>query len=271
MATAPQEQDEPLPGEEPELNSEPVLEQDDYDPENDPYAPLATRIGWVPKDQFKGDVSKWKPAEEYILAGHDIQRNTAKELREMRSTLDTMSRTTASIMEDKLAEQRAQLIEAHQVAVEDGDPEKAFAVSQQIARLSQAPAPSGNDPVAKWQADNPWYKQDPLATDLAFQTCNRLAQQGFGVQQQLDAARKAVEREFPELVGGTAPQPQARNTPPSVRGPTSRTVAPSNRAKGFHDLPKPAQDVAKDMVERGKLNSVDEYATKYWQNYGRKA
>lgn len=268
MATAPEQE----PNEELEPTGiETEVETDDYDPANDPVAPLAMRMGWVPKDQFKGDVSKWKPADQYILDGHDIQTRTSKELREIKSTVDTMSRTTAQIIEDKLAEKQQLLASQYQEAFDDGDAERAFRLSQQMTQLQNAPRPSvGGDPVTKFKAENEWYGKDPLASDLAYQTCDRLSKQGFSVEQQLEAARLAVAREFPDLVPDAAPAAR-RPTAPSVRAPTTRTTAPSNRQKGFHDMPKAAQDTAKRLVESGHLKDVDGYTAKYWQNAGGKA
>ena len=57
-----------------------------------------------------------------------------------------------------------------------------------------------------------------------------------------------------------------RQEPPRVHQPGNRATAPTNRAKGFADMPAAAQKVAKDMVERGVIPSLDAYVKNYWQN-----
>ena len=32
----------------------------------------ALAMGWQPKEQFKGDPSKWRPAEEYVQRGEEL-------------------------------------------------------------------------------------------------------------------------------------------------------------------------------------------------------
>lgn len=254
MATAPEE----LQPNEDELDPNAPPQEDE--PEQPPSVEeLAQQMGWVPQDQFKGPAEKWKPAHQFVLDGHDIQRTVSKELRELKSTVDVMSRTSASIVEQNIAERRRELEQAHNQAVEDGDPAEARKISQAIDRLSETSVPRPVNGVDEWKRKNSWYEKDPLATDLALETCERLARQGFGHAEQLEAAERKVRKEFPELFNDAPAQ-----RPPAVRAPQSRQATPPAKVKGFHDMPRAAQDTATEMAGRGVIKSVDDYVKNYW-------
>ena len=91
-----------------------------------------------------------------------------------------------------------------------------------------------------------------------------------------EEARKAQERAFvndPQAMQGKGanPNPGDGKAPAAVNSPGSRSASPSNRAKGFADLPPAAQKIAKDMVERKVIPNLDAYTKMYWQNAERKA
>jgi cell division septum initiation protein DivIVA len=263
MATAPEEL-QPQPGEENEdPNAQPPDDGGDPPPsDDDPYAPLAQKMGWVPKDQFRGPAEKWKPAEQFIIDGHSIQQQTSKELREMRQTLDAVSRTSASIVEQQIADKKRELERLHAEAVEEGDVEGARKISQRIDTL-QAPTVQPVSGLDDWKRQNRWFESDPLATARAFEISDRLAAAGVPKDRQLAEIERGIRKEFPELFND---KPQQR--PPSVSQPGSRTSAPSNRARGFHDMPKAAQDVAKDMLDRGVIPNLEAYTNNYWKSAG---
>jgi hypothetical protein len=79
-------------------------------------------------------------------------------------------------------------------------------------------------------------------------------------QNQIEEAQAAVRRRFPELFADTPPPAK---TPPAVHGTTSRAAAPSNRAKGFGDLPSSARTAGEMMVRKGLVKDIATYA-KFW-------
>lgn len=247
---APVEQ-QPDPQEAPEANEQPSeVEQ------------IARDLGWRPKEEFKGDEAAWKDPVEFIRAGKDIQSGMSKELKAMRETLDNVSRTSATIMQQELARQRADLEARYEQAFVEGDATAAQQIQQQIGRIDQAAvaptAPEVNDFVKR----NPWFNSDPLARDLAIQTADRLAKQGYGAAEQVKAAEREVRRFYPEHFAQA--QPAAR-----VAEPASRATPARSSAKGFHSLPPAAQKIARDMVERGLLPSTDAYVANYFKDQGK--
>jgi hypothetical protein len=248
-------------------------EEEVEDDGEEAYAPLASKMGWVPKDQFRGNPDDWKPPSEFILAGHDIQKNVSRELREVKQTLQTVSRTSASLAEQQIARERDRLRGEFQAAVDEGDAEGAERASRALHGLEQQkPAASGG--ADDWvQRNASWFRVHPLATARAAEICERLAAQGMPHEKQLEAVDQAMEREFPELVGKTPPvSPTApRKAAPALGSSANRMATRSNGKRTFHDMPAAAQQVAKDMADRGVIPNIDAYVTQYWQEAERKA
>lgn len=227
-----------------------------YEPS--PYDDLARQMGWTPRDEFKGDPEGWKTAEQFIRDGHDIQRQQGRDLREMRSTLDNISRTSAQILADRIEQEKTRLAQEYNAAVEDGDARKSFEIAQKIQGLDEQRPQPGKDETAAWIEKNPWYRSDPLAARVAFNVCEDLKH--LPVSQQLEAAEREVRRVYPQLFND---KPSGK-PPPGVNPPASRGTTTTPKEKGFADMPKAAQDIARDMVERKVIPNLESYATRYW-------
>ncbi len=257
---APEETQEPQPEEQP-------AEQPEEEP--DPVAGIAQEMGWVPKEKFKGKEDDWKPAAEYIREGKTIQKTMARDLKDMRHQMDTMAKTSSAILQERLNDERQRIAQQYQQAVEDGDPDKAWKASNRLQEINtqeqqahnQGPAPEAQE----WVQRNAWFNTHPIATAMAMKVADLHAQQGQPAYKQLEAAEHEVRRAYPELFG----QARQDKAAPSVASPGSRSASPSNKSKGFSDMPRPAQDVARDMVDRGVIKSVDDYSRNYWASEGK--
>lgn len=249
--------------------------QDQGNGEDSPYAPLAKEMGWVPKDQYQGD-GEWRDAETFIRAGRDIQRETSRELKTVRAQLDTIARTSASIVEQQVKERTDELAARYAKAVEDGDASEAFKLSGEIHALktggaqgdgARAPSPEAQSFAER---NSNWFNKPGFeyATARAVEITNTLAAQGYTDHgQQLKIAEQRLKVEMPQLF-----KDQRNGKPPAgVHSPGSRSSGASNRVKGFSDMPKEAQDIARDMEQRGVIKSKDDYAKNYFANIEGKA
>jgi hypothetical protein len=97
-----------------------------------PYAELAQKVGWVPRDQFSGPPEAWKPADQFIIDGRDIQRETASRLKTVESQLSTIAKTSASLVEQQVNERVDALRAQHAEAVDAGDAPAALKIAQKI-------------------------------------------------------------------------------------------------------------------------------------------
>lgn len=231
---------------------DPPDNQADETPE--PIVNLAMEMGWLPKDQFRGDPDAWKPADQFIRAGRDIQQTTARELRSMREQVERMGSVTETIVRDKEAEINARWEAKIAQAAEDGD--TALAVKLAKERPVTSPANGGPDPtVQQWVAKNQWFTSDPLAKARAEEISNRLAH--LPVPDQLAQVERAIRKEYPELFPTPAKQPPATQTG------STRSAAPSNRVKGFAEMPLASQQVALDYEKRLGVPK-EQTAKSYW-------
>jgi hypothetical protein len=238
-----------------------------------PYAELAQKIGWVPKDQFGGPPEAWKPADQFIIDGRDIQRETASRLKTVESQLSNIAKTSASLVEQQVNERLDALRAQHADAVEAGDAPAALKIAQTIDTTLANVTPANSGPSAEAQAfadrNSSWFNQpgQEYATARAREICNTLAAQGYDHGTQLRIAEQRMKQEMPQLFGE-----QKNGKPPAgVNQPGSRGAAPSNRQKGFADMPKEAQDIARDMVDRNVIKSTDDYVRNYFANAAAKA
>lgn len=231
--------------------------QQQADDTPEPIANLARDMGWTPREEWQGEPEKWKPAEQFIRDGREIQQTTARELRSLREQMDRMSGVTSQIIEDKVTQARAAWEANLTRAVEDGDTETAL----KLAREEPQAKPSGNGPdpqVAQWVAKNQWFNTDPLAKMRAEEISNRLAH--LPVAEQLAQVERAIRKEFPDHFPAPAKQP------PGVQTGASRNPNPSNRQKGFNDMPAASQQMARDMVKRHPDLTLEAIAKSYWSD-----
>jgi hypothetical protein len=218
---------------------------------------IAAEMGWRPKDQWTGDPEAWKPADQFIRDGREIQQTTARELRSVREQIERMGQVTETIVQDKLAERDAEWQRKMAKAVDDGDTEAALKLADQRPAAKAANG-TGPDPlVAAWTAKNPWFNTDPLARVRAEELSNRLAH--LPVPEQLAQVERAMKREFPEHF------PAQSKQPPATQTGGSRNPNPSNRAKGFADMPLASQQVALDYEKRLGVPK-EQTAKSYWQD-----
>lgn len=245
-----------------------VVEEGD-EPQLDPVESIASELGWMPEDKFKGKKEDWKPAADYIREGKTIQTGMARDLKDVRKQMDTMARTSAAILAERLQAEREKLETAYSQAVEDGDAERARKLGDKIheneGRTKEIQQP--NTPPSEsveWVERNPWFNSHPLARAVALETADRYSRAGKTNAEQLAAAEEEVRRAYPHLFAN-GQQRQA----PGVSQPGSRSASPGNRAKGFGDMPKEAQDIAKDMVFRGVITDTDAYVRNYWASEGK--
>lgn len=258
---------------------EPQFPDDDGDGDDppeaakpDPIADLAKTMGWRPKEEFKGDPNLWKPADEYIRAGGEIQRGQSRELKDLRTTMDNIARTNAAIVQSTIAAEREKLVNKYNQAVEDGDGQQIWKITQDINKLNGeeqklvAPPPAPPPPEAQsWVQRNEWFNRDPLARDLALNVAERYARAGHSSEDQLAAAEREVKKQYPHLF------PAQQKDPPGVAQPGGRGPAPRKQGSTFADLPQEAKKIAADMAERGVIPDKEAYAKQYWQNAGKKA
>jgi hypothetical protein len=204
---------------------------------------VAAEIGWKPKEQFKGDEAKWRPAADYIRQSKSIEDSLKGTVKELKGTVDRLASTSAKQTERALQQQAEHYEAMLEQAVEDGDKEAAKQAREgirntdrQLEQLSKA-----DDPEERFKSDNPWYGQDDDATAYAVAISQREARKGASFEDQLKAAAEGVRKRFPELFDKQE-QRQTLKAPPQVTAPSRSSSA--RRGTGYADLPADAKKAA---------------------------
>ncbi len=246
------------------MNEEQVIDTQEEQEDTSPFDELAREMGWFPKDEYNGDPEKWRPAREYIKHGIAGTKRVKSDLKAVKETADRLARTSAAITAKALEDQRRELEELHDQAVEDGDKVEARRVAKELAKMDDTPLVDDvRGQVAEFTERNPWYGTHPKATDYAAMISQRLAKQGKSVDEQLEAAEEEVRERFPELF-------EKPKKAPAVHNSTARVSNHTPKEKGVADLPAEARKAGEEYVKMiaqkmpGKQYTLKDYAATYW-------
>lgn len=216
---------------------------------------IAAELGWKPKDQWQGDPEAWKPADQFLRDGREMQQSATRHARSLEEQIARIGGMTEQLVNDRVAEARAQWEREFNQAVEDGDTVKAAQLAQKQPGAPDTKAPADPLEVTRWKSENQWFETHPEASALAAAVSQRLRH--LPVAEQLTEAGKEVRKRFPELFPGAKPPPQTNGTGP-------RSANPSNRAKGFMDIPAESRAVFQDMKGRYPDLTPEAFAKSYW-------
>lgn len=272
------------------MSEEPITEDGevvdnipDVDPELQAVEDRARRQGWRPKEEYRGDPSRWVDARTFVLRGEaelPILRErfrkidtefsaTRTELNDVKKKLTEATEVLVEFRDmSRNAEQRAydrakdELRQRQREAVQEASPEKFDAAQRQIDALPQpAPVPpkrpepvaaavgalppgAGPDPVTlQWINDNPWFNIDRPMHDYALYEDREIKMEFPGW---------SVAEQLAEVRQRTMDKfPEKfgntrRRTPSAVAA--SAAPLPKTKGKTVKDLP----DDAKAALERFK-------------------
>lgn len=219
-----QEVDEELPAELPPSDDEltPAEKQYEADQAADKAAETeASRKGWVPRAQYKGDPAKWVDAKTFIERGERFVVNLQREVSSLKAQIEGFEGTKkafAKFYEEALEKKDKELQEAitalrvqRSSAIRDGDDEFAVQIEDRIDLLKEqkrelkalpdtpkapatdAPKDDANpdeppavktDPVIlEWIEDgNTWFDEDPRLRAYALSVGDRLIKEGETVR-----------------------------------------------------------------------------------------
>lgn len=262
----------------------------------------ATKKGWVPKDQYKGDPAKWVDARTFIDRGERFNQNLQRELAGMRKKLQEFEGTkkafvkfheeTIAAKDKELAKAINDLRVARSEATADGDHEGAVALEDRIDLLrderkklketpaeqqeeedgpdgSKAKGPNPTDPVlVEWIADgNEWFDDDPAMRAYAIAVGEGLIKgdpdQPRG-RKFLDKVRAKMEEEFPRKF--KAKTPAREKTDPAEGGGKGGNSGSGKYAGGKTEADLPAEDrrLMRQYIAEG-WTTKEKFLTSYWE------
>ena len=258
MATAPIEADE---GEAPDL------EANDNAPRD--YEAEARKQGWTPKEEFKGDESRFVDAETFVRRAEEITPLIKKQNQALKSEIEQLKKSVKQVREFATkAEERAynRAIADLEAKMEDAGEMGDNAKLRELAReMREIEKPSAPDAVQFTQAqvaralldfrdENPWYDEGGKYADYA----------ALVADEHKDLAQTTPPDEFFKMIGD-----KVRERYPEVDKPKAERIKPRNpvegvtnrgsgqRGKTFADLPPDAQRMAEKWERQGLMTKAD--------------
>jgi hypothetical protein len=247
----------------------------------------ARKMGWTPKDEFRGDPDKWRDAREFLERGDNMlpimrerQGKLERRIEELESTLKEFGEYHKKVHKNAYEKALAEIKDEQRAAVEDGDIERFDAAEKKLEDLESSspgdppPASPGRTPppgmptpemVKKWEADNSWYGKDKELSAYADAqgAYLREARPELEGQDWLNEITEEVQRRFPEKF-----QNERRQKPgPVDPGGDPASGSPSGKGKGYSDLPPSAKRQCDRFLKEGAIDSREEYA-KEWFSQG---
>lgn len=255
-----------------------ALEPADIATEGDPTSPdardyeaEARKLGWLPKDEFKGDDARWTDAETFVKRGEEMLPLVKAQNKKLREELDDLKRQVRKASEYfSKAEQRgyeqalADIERRHAQAVEEGDTAAANKAARDLVKLekefdqSKADAAPVIDPAEvqktlnDWMDKNDWYVLDDAKRRYADMQAERMGEAKDwpgGLPAWLGELEKRVDAKFTER---RAPV----NAAPGQR-------APVKAGKSYADLPPEAKKLCDKWVAQGVIKSRDDYVKNF--------
>ena len=266
----------------------------------------AREIGWRPKEEFRGDPSKWVDAETFVTRGENfipILRADREKLRgennEIRAAL-TETQTLLKASQEAIAELkkyhtedtarqvervRREIVEQLKEARADNDVEGELKLQRELNKLetaqaapepakpAPAAAPAASAPVdpdfQAWSTENPWFATKP-----------RLRMLAVGIAEEVKASEPSLkgkaffERISEEMAQYLGPQ-EGRGTDKVAGGgrPSGGSSGgPGRRAKTYADLPADARAAcdtySSKLVGPGRVHKdLDSWRAQYAKDF----
>lgn len=257
MATAPIETDE---GEAPDL------EANDNAPRD--YEAEARSLGWIPKEEFKGDDAKFVDAETFLKRSDEVMPFLKKQNQALRTEMEKLKRSIKQVNEFATkAEERAyaraiaDLEARHEDAIEEGDTAKAREIAKEMREIAK-PTPAAvqfteqqvTRALIDFRDENPWYDEGGKYADYA----------ALVADEHKDLAQTTPPHEFFKMIGD-----KVRERYPEVDKPKAERARPRNpvegvtnrgsgtRGRSFADLPVEAQRMAEKWEKQGLMTKAD--------------
>lgn len=248
----------------------------------------ARRMGWAPKEEFRGDPARWKEAKEFLDRGENelpilrdryraLEERSDKEIGGIKKQLDE----TLGVLKEFRDFSRTAEERAYKKAKDDLEARMEYAVGQadtdafkaakrdldQLEAPKAAPkpeearttAPAVPVEITQFIADNPWFNNDPELRAYAGAVHDRIMRERPGVPlaEQLQEAKREVVARFPDKFSNPRREQAAAVTAPGGS-------SPRKKGKGYDDLPGDAKKICDRFVKTIPGYKREEYVKVYF-------
>lgn len=245
----------------------------------------ARRLGWVAKDEFKGDPERWRPAEEFLERGetllpllkrdnerlHRLVTDTQTQLKEVQESTKELLNFTSKAEERAYKRAKAEIESRVEQAAASADPN---AVRQGMRELDELnaeqvkPAPKKEetktvtaDPVIQdWIEKESWFIKSPVLNTYATDVFGELERSAPGMSKSdiLAETKKRTMEKFPEKFGINPKREEAG----AVAQPSGQIAARKGK-KTYDDLPADAKKACDKFVKTIPNYTREQYCKDY--------
>ena len=223
----------------------------------------ALNMGWVPKEEFKGDPALWVDADTYMSRSKN-ERKLAGTVRSLEKTVNFLQDQIKHVTQSSYEKAKADILAQQRKAVEEGDTATFERLESEKENLQKptAQAKDETDPVLEsWAEDNPWFNNDDELQEAAILQYQLELKKhpAWTTEDRLGEVTKKIRKNFPEKF-----ENPARKQASAVEGsrPTGGT-----RAKSFASLPQECKDSFEMFVAQGAFKDTDDDRAKYAKRY----
>lgn len=272
-------------------------QQEEQETQLDPAVEQEARsMGWVPQEEFRGDLDKWRPADEFVQRGKEFLPIVQSQNRKLRDQLEAKDREFEErvarmerMNQQAMDRQRQQIIDSYENAkeraVESGDTEayrrlkddqaKALKDLDDTTTDKDEPKTPRDEPdelakltpdqrqsVEEFARNEPWMN-DAVLGGYAGREFQRLRERSPYASFDTilaEVKRLTIER-FPEDFGAQPQRGQRRGSPVDSG---QRTSGARRNGKSARDLPPEAREAGDRFVGQGLYKNIDEYSAFYW-------
>jgi len=240
----------------------------------------ALRMGWTPKEQFRGDPAKWVDAETFVKRGEEFlpflkanNKRMERELEKANARMEAMDKALKNAVQhlsraDERAykQAKADLERELETAAAAGDVEAVKAVTKDIADLEKEtvkpeakPEKAGEHPaLTAFKADNAWFEKDAALRGAAAGIADELIAKGMtDPDDYLPEVAKRIRAEFPHKF-----ENPNRSRPAAVEGAGG---ARRPAAKTYSDMPPEARQFCDELV-RDKITTREKYVADFFRD-----
>lgn len=240
----------------------------------------ATRMGWSPKDQFKGDPARWVDAATYVKNGEESLPILRERMRKLETSVAEKDKalTDFRVYHEKTEERayaraKKELEAQIKAAAKGGDEEGAAAAAEELAKVeadhaTAKAAPKPDPEWDSWISENRWCEDDAELKEEATVEAFRLRQRMASKQEPLlegraflDKVKGNLKARFPAKFGGNPRRQQGS----SVENPGGGGGGESRGGKkGWDQLPPDAKAAGDSFIKQKLFKDKAAYAADYW-------
>lgn len=235
----------------------------------------ARRMGWSPKEEFRGAVEKWTDAATFVENGlqslpilRERNRTLQKSVDDLAKSVGEFKKNADTAYERAYAKAKKELEAEVKRAAKAGDEQGAATASTELADLEADKAKREAvkdmaDPVFDgWAAENAWYSDPDLKIE-AHGEAHKLRERGEKSEGIvfLDKVKEKVKERYPEKFAN--PRRQASGSVERASPGGDETA--SRGKKGWDSLPADAKAAGERYVKQKLFKDKTAYADEYWK------